>query len=329
MSGPGAPSRHPAAPPPGPTLREAVAGAARELAAAGVESARLEAERLVALAAGLERATLALRGAERLGPHEARTLARAIARRSRGEPLQHIEGEAAFRGLVLVADGRALVPRPETEELVEAVIHWARGRRPAGESSASGPAAAAGRARPVPRPGGDPPLACVLDIGTGSGAIALSLVAEGITERVVGVDRAPEALAQAAENRARLGLDGAVELRPCGSDPYGALDRAERFDAIVSNPPYVTTSELAGLSREVRDHDPAAALDGGADGLDVIRCIAAGAPGRLRPGGALFLEIGDRQGPAVHALLENAGAFARVEIRRDLAGRTRFALAFT
>lgn len=305
-----------------PTRREALEGAARDLAAAGIESARLEAERLLAHAAGLSRPELAREADLPLRAGEAGALARALSRRLGGTPLQHIEGTVEFRDLVLLCDGRALVPRPETEQLVERVVRWRSGR-PAGDASTPG-------VRAVPRPdAASPTLRAVLDIGTGGGAIALSLVAEGVADSVVALDVSPDALSLAAENRARLGLEDRVELRRCPPSIWGALRDGERFDAIVSNPPYIRDDELAALRPEVRAHEPREALSGGEDGLQVIRTIVAGAADRLEPGGALFLEIGEGQGAATGRLLRETGRFGRIEILRDLAGRERFAVAGT
>lgn len=284
--------------PPGPTRREVVRGVAGELERAGLESPRVEAERLVANALGVARAELTVAGGVGLTPSEAAAVARVVARRLEGEPLQHIEGTAEFRTLTLVSDGRALVPRPETEQLLDLVEAWLVDRTPAARA---------------------------LDVGVGSGALALSLLAEGLAGRVVGLDVSARALAQAAENAARLGVDG-LELRACGPDIWSGLEPGERFDLIVSNPPYVATSEWAGLEPGVRDREPRVALDGGEDGLDVFRVLAAGLSQRLAPGGAVFLEIGHDQAEAVTELLRAAG-LAEVRVARDLAGRTRFVMA--
>ena len=145
--------------------------------------------------------------------------------------------------------------------------------------------------------------------------------------KAVGLDISEAALEQARENRARSGLAGAVELRACGADPYSALLPAEDFDAIISNPPYVSEADLEGLAAEVRNHDPHVALAGGADGLEIVRTVAQGAHERLRPGGALFLEIGAEQGEAVRRILRSSAPWAVIDIRHDLAGRDRFAVA--
>lgn len=338
--------RQPARKPHQPTRREALEGITRELEVVPVESARVEAERLLALAVGVEWPELLLALDLPLESDEALRLARSTRRRVAGEPLQHIEATVQFRDLVLLADARALVPRPETEQLVDRIAIWARGRA-AGDGAADGPGDREeqdrGSARPVERPksGGDPTgasageegaggeaiLSSALDIGTGSAAIALSLVREGIVRRVVGLDSSAAALEQAAENRTRCGLtEKEVELRAVDRSLWDAVAATERFDVIVSNPPYVTAAEMAELSAEVL-RDPPEALLGGEDGLDIIREIVRGAWYRLAPGGALFLEIGERQGASVKKLLEGAHPWLRVAVEPDLAGKDRFAFA--
>jgi release factor glutamine methyltransferase len=291
----GEPARRPGAPSRGEVLR----GIAAELEAAGLDSPLVEAERLLSHVLGIPRRDLVLSAGERLDPEAAGALADAVARRLDHEPLQHIEGSTAFRELILVADGRALIPRPETEELVDRVGSWLGKRAPVQQA---------------------------LDIGTGSGAIALSLLREGLAERVLGLDASPEAMAQAKENAALSGVvEDRLELRLCPVTIWPALDPSEQFDLIVSNPPYVEESEVARLPAEIRRFEPRSALIGGVDGLEVIRTIIQGACAHLAPGAALFLEIGEGQGSAVQALLENARIFDSISIDSDLAGRDRFA----
>jgi len=283
----------------GPTRREIVDGVAGELSLAGIESPRVDAERLVATALGIPRVRLTAEGGERVGPEGAIAVARAVSRRLSGEPLQHIEGSVDFRGLVLVADGRALVPRPETEQLVDHVA------RRLGDTGA-------------PR---------VLEIGVGSAAIALSLLTEGLAGTVVGLDISQESLDQARENAVRAGVEDGLELRRCGPEIWPAVEGEPPFDLIVANPPYIATRDIEGLAPEVRDHEPREALDGGPDGLDVIRTIVAGAAGVLREGGSVVLEIGADQGERVARLLEEGEGWVDVRIDADLAGRPRFASA--
>lgn len=292
---PGGAGRRPA----GPTRREIVHGVRRELELAGLEAPRVEAERLVAAALALSVSELGVSGGERVDPAGAASVARAVSRRLEGQPLQHIEGTVDFRRVRLVSDGRALIPRPETEQLLDLVAAWRRDR-----------------GAPVD----------ALDIGVGSGAIAIALLNEGIAGRVVGLDVSENALELAHANARRAGIVN-LELRACPPDIWSALAPDETFDLIISNPPYVTTSEWTDLAPVVRDREPRVALDGGEDGLDVIRAVVSGVAGRLREGGALFLEIGMSQGSAVLGLLEAEALLSDARIGTDLAGRPRFASA--
>lgn len=311
-----------------PSLRETIRGLTGQLEAAGVESAKVEAERLLAQVLEVDRSRLALEAEEPLPAGAAVELARLVARRASGEPLQHIEGTVAFRDLVLRADARALVPRPETEQLVDLVVSALR--------EFAGETAPEPGVRVVPRPPagasagrfGSGTVDSALDVGTGSGAIALSLVAEGIARRVVGVDVSEAALEQARENRDRMGIaPSVVDLRRTGEDPFEALATEERFDLLVSNPPYVRNDEIADLPADVRDHEPRVALAGGPDGLDLVRAIAAGAPTHLRAGATLVLEIAADQGPSAIAVLEADPVWNDIRLHRDLAGRERFITA--
>ncbi|MCK5483688.1 MAG: peptide chain release factor N(5)-glutamine methyltransferase, partial [Gemmatimonadetes bacterium] len=302
---------------PGPSRREVIEGLAVELEAGGVHGARYEAERVLAHVLGLSRTDLLLHTNLVVGPEEAGRIAMVSRRRLSGVPLQHIEGTVAFRDLVLVCDGRALVPRPETEQLVQAVVDWADG------TEASG-----GVRRVVRRDRtSQPPLEVALDIGTGSGAIALSLIQEGVVSRAVAVDVSSPALEQAAQSAAGLGLEEQIEFRKTGGSPWEAVGLEETFDLIVSNPPYVADVLIPGLPAEVRDHDPREALAGGVDGLDVVRRIASGASSHVRAGGGLFLEVGADQGEKVRRLLEKDSCWKTVRVTADLAGRERFVVA--
>lgn len=270
--------------------------AAGHLAERGVDDPRLDAELLLAHVLGVRRLDLYLQFERPLTPDEVAAYREAIRRRGQREPLQYITGTASFRELELAVDPRVLIPRPETEVLVGAVLEWA-----------------AGRADLV-----------ALDIGTGSGAIALSLLAEGPFARVVATDVARGALELAAENARRTGLGDHLELRH--GPLWEPIGDGERFDVIVSNPPYVADAEGAGLQPEVAAHEPAGALFAGADGLDVLRAIAAGAAARLSGGGLLAVEVGLGQGAAVAGMLER-GPFGPPRIVEDLTGRERIVLA--
>ncbi|HUH14097.1 MAG TPA: peptide chain release factor N(5)-glutamine methyltransferase [Longimicrobiales bacterium] len=274
-------------------VRPLLEAAEARLRAAGVETPRLDAELLLAGVLGVGRMALVLH-APRPDPGARAAFERALARRAAREPLQYILGEAAFRELVLRVDRRVLIPRPETEELVGQVLAWAAQR--------GGPLDA-------------------LDIGTGSGAIALSLLAEGPFERAVATDPSADALAVAGENARRAGLEGRLELRR--GPGWSPLAPGERFDVVVSNPPYVAEAERAGLQPEVGRWEPAGALFAGPDGLDLIRELVAGAPAHARPGGLLALEVGCTQARTVAAWLRADGAFEDVRIVVDMAGRER------
>ena len=283
----------------GPTRREVVQGVARELSSQGIESSRLEAERLVSTVLDVKPADLLDQGGVQLDPATAGRVAMAVARRLNGEPLQHIEGTAEFRSIELISDTRALIPRPETEELVDHIGNWI------------------GKRAPIHRG---------LDIGTGSGAIALALLDEGLVSHIVGLDVSQEALAQAKENIEMSGIEG-LELRLCQSDIWSAMLPQETFGLVVSNPPYVASMDWRRLDPKVRDYEPRLAIDGGPDGLKVIRQIISGAAIALESDGAIFLEIDSSKGPAVLDLLRSTPGLSEARISPDLSGRSRFASA--
>jgi len=269
----------------GATVREALDSAVIAIAAAGSTTPRLDAELLLAEALGVQRTTLFTDpGREVTGP-AVRAFQDAVRRRSvLREPVAYILGRKGFRHIDLQVDSRVLVPRPETELLVEIGLTLAAGAR-------------------------------VVDVGTGSGAIALALKHERPDLDVVGTDVSAEALDVARANAAALGLQ--VELRE-GDLLAGVRD----CDAILSNPPYVADGERASLPAEIVHHEPAGALFAGGDGLDVIRRLVPAAAAALRAGGLLALELGAGQAGAVAALLADAG-FADVHARADLAGIER------
>jgi release factor glutamine methyltransferase len=265
--------------------------AASFLAARGVENARLEAEVLLADVLGFERARLFAEPGRALGDGERRAFEALLGRRGRREPLQHVRGRQEFFSRNFFVDGRVLVPRPETEIVVETVLRAARAL----------------------------PSATILDLGCGSGAVALTFALELPRASVFASDVSPAAVAVTRENARRLGVTGRVEVR-CGDlfRPY----EGRRFDFVVSNPPYVSSGDLERLAPEVRDHEPRLALDGGRDGLDFYRRLAAEADGMLAAEGALVVEIGEGQGAAVAATFSAAGL--RVEAtERDLSGIER------
>jgi release factor glutamine methyltransferase len=272
--------------------------AAGVLAERGIEQPRLDAELLLAHILGLRRLDLYLQHERPVTREELERFRAAVRRRLRREPIQYIIGSVGFRTLELQVDRRALIPRPETEVLVGAVLEW---------SASRGAACAA------------------LDIGTGTGAIALSLAAEGSFDRVVATDASTAALELARANAVHTGLAGRVEFRHGAT--WAPLAPGERFDVIVSNPPYVAEPERAALAPEVVEWEPADALFAGSDGLAVIEPLVAGAAERLRPGGLLALEVGAAQTEQVAARIRAAAGFAEPRIVMDLAGRPRVVLA--
>ncbi|MGH8868938.1 MAG: peptide chain release factor N(5)-glutamine methyltransferase [Actinomycetes bacterium] len=274
-------------------LRRAVADAARRLAEAGVPSPRADAELLAAHVLGCRRADL-------LWHHElpGEAYAAVVARRAAREPVQHLTGEAPFRHLVLAVGPGVFVPRPETEVVAGAVVDALR-------------AGAGAPAHPV-----------VVDLGTGSGAIALAVATEVPGARVYAVESDAAAADWASRNLAGSG----VELyRGDLAEALGAMDGT--VDVVVSNPPYVPETSRGRLDPEVERYDPPAALWGGSDGLDVVRAVVEAATRLLRPGGLLVLEHDDTHAAAAPALLQAAG-WGEVTGNRDLVGRPRFVTAF-
>ncbi|WP_431909672.1 peptide chain release factor N(5)-glutamine methyltransferase [Micromonospora carbonacea] len=275
----------------------AVARAARVLAAAGIDAPRAEAELLAAHVLGVPRGRLAL--ADGLAPDQLDRYDALVARRATREPLQHLTGTAAFRHLELAVGPGVFVPRPETELLAGWGVDHARAGSP-----------------------------LVVDLCSGSGAIALAVAQETPAARVVAVERSPAALSwlrRNAADRAAAG-DRPVEVVAADVTDPGLLGGLEgRVDVLLCNPPYVPRA--VEVPPEVAAHDPDEAVFGGADGLDVIRPVLARAALLLRPGGVLGVEHDDTHGAAVPALLAADGRYEAVEEHRDLAGRPRFTTA--
>jgi release factor glutamine methyltransferase len=259
----------------------------------GVESARLDAELLAAQAFGRTRVELYTHFDQPLGEPELAAYRGLVQRRLDGDPVAYILGRKEFWSLDLRVDSRVLVPRPDTETLVEQALEMLQGMP------------ARGRALRV------------ADIGTGSGALALALKKERPGDEVFAVDVSPEALTVAGENASRLGLD----LTTLQGDLVEPLAHLVPFDLVASNPPYIPTQDIDGLSAEVR-REPRLALDGGADGLALVRRLATGARKILAPSGALAMEIGAGQAAGVMEILLGEG-YAKIGTRRDLAGIER------
>ncbi len=276
-------------------IDEALSWGVKRLSASGVDGAALDAGLLLGHSLGLTREQLFTRGRDRIGEAGLRRYRLFIDRRSRRVPLAHITGRREFWSLPIGVDGRVLVPRPETEGVVEAALEFLAG----------------------------PCLA--LDVGTGSGNITAALATELPEGRFVALDISGEALDLAARNLRDLGLGERVLLLQ--GDLLAPLGRTAAFDAVLSNPPYVPSGEIAALQPEVRECEPKVALDGGPDGLLVIRRLLEEAPSRLRRGGRLVIEVGAGQGEAAAGLVRGSGRFGKVEVRRDLAGRGRVIVA--
>ncbi len=266
----------------------------------GIESHRLNAELLLCDAIGLRRIDLYLQFDRPLGPNETDVYREHLARRAKGEPLQYILGVAEFYGRQFVVNPHVLIPRPETEILVETAI----------DSLTKADAADAA------------PL--VADIGTGSGCIALTIAAEIAAARVVATDLSADALSVARANADSMDLASRVEFR--AGDMLEPL-AGQRVDAIVSNPPYVADSDREKLQIEVRDHEPEAALYAGPDGLHATRRLIDASPAHLEPGGFVALEVGLGHSDAVRALWRERAPDWVVTTVRDLAGVERIVVA--
>jgi release factor glutamine methyltransferase len=278
------------------TVLEVVRKTADFFAAKGIESPRLNAELLAGHALGLARMQLYLQFERALSDAEAERIRSLVRRRAQREPLQYLIGRVEFSGLALKVDRRALIPRPETEYLVETVV----GRR------------------------ADSPPRSILDLGTGTGAIALALAGKWPEASVTATDSSLEALELARENATAAGLDGRVLFLE--SDWFAAIVPEARFDLIIANPPYLSADELAASAPELREHEPSAALVAGEDGIADLRSILRTAPAHLAPGGLLALETGMDQHARLGLIAAEYG-WRRTEFLPDLSGRPRYFFA--
>lgn len=278
------------------TLVAAWTAANRRLAAAGVESPVIDARFLVEAAAGATRVDIITDPHRQLSQAQIDDLERMVVRREAREPVSQILGIKGFWKIMLRVNANVLTPRPETETVLDVVL-------------AAFPPAMPFR---------------LLDLGVGSGAILLAILAERPAALGLGVDVSEEALEVARENAANLGLVGRTTLLR-GDWTAGLVD--EDFDVVVSNPPYIPTADIAGLSPEVRDYEPHLALDGGADGLDAYRRLSGEIARVLKPGGLFAVEIGFDQGPAVAALFSTK-QLDGVKVVRDLGDRDRVVTGF-
>ncbi len=263
------------------------------LNARSIQESRLLCEQLLARLLRVPRLELTLMRSQELSEPQLAAMRRGLKRLREGEPVQYVTGETGFMEQVFKTDRRALIPRPETEELVRVVLSdkdlWAR-EQPA-----------------------------IVDVGTGSGCIVLSLAAAHPQARYLAVDTSQEAIDLARENADRIQPAASIVFF-CGE--LGDVAEAEMFDAIVANLPYIPSNLIAGLPVNVRDFEPRQALDGGPDGLALIRSLVADASIVLKAGGRIFLEIGEEQGTLVRELLEEGG-FASIRVKQDGNGRDR------
>jgi release factor glutamine methyltransferase len=276
------------------TVLETIQKSTDFLAKRGVESPRLQSELLLAHLLKMPRMKLYLNFERALTEAETDTLRDWIKRRGQREPLQHITGSVSFCGYEIAVNRHTLVPRPETEMLAE--LGWTF-------LSTLTPATA-------------------LDVGTGTGCIAIALASKSPNAKISASDISPEALALAKENASK----NKVQIEFLQGDGFAALPGDAKFDLIISNPPYIPTAEIETLEPEVRDFDPRGALDGGADGLDFYRMLAAKAKAFLNPGGKIMLEFGDGQAPAIRAIFENEKWIVEA-VKDDYSQRQRILVA--
>jgi release factor glutamine methyltransferase len=286
-----------------PTVGEALASATSNLRRAGIDQPGNDARRLVAAVLALSAAQLISRPERRLSPQQFARLEHCIARRRNREPVSRILGEREFYGRSFAISPATLDPRPDSETLIEAALER------------------------VFREGWSAARLRILDVGTGSGCLLLTLLCELPNAVGIGTDISEAALEVARDNALRLG----VEHRAQWMVRDALVGISERFELLVSNPPYVRSGDIAGLEAEVRDFDPWSALDGGADGLDVVRRLIAGIP-IIIPNGWIMLEIGHDQADAVAGLFgsrQSAFKLAEIEFCQDVTGKRRCVAART
>tara|TARA_Y100001934_G_scaffold27208_1_gene29746 strand:+ start:1691 stop:2542 length:852 start_codon:yes stop_codon:yes gene_type:complete len=280
------------------TVNEAHREAVRRLCESGVESPNVDAEWLISELISCARSEIAINEKRELSQEEQCLLSDQLVRRERREPLQSILGTTSFFGFDFCVGPEALIPRPETESLVEHAIQFVKHH----------------------------PSSIVLDLGTGSGCIAIALAKFCPGTKILASDLHGPALKLAKQNAMRL--NALRQITFCQADGMAALAKNESVDLIVSNPPYIPTSEISTLQPEVRKHDPPIALDGGADGLYFYRQLAIEGFPRLKKKGQLIAEFGDGQATAVTEVFRQV-AWANVEIKNDLVGRKRIVIAST
>lgn len=277
------------------TVRRVLEWTTQHLKQHGSETPRLDAEILLAQARGCLRIALYTQFDAELSEAVRARMRELVQRRAQSEPVAYLVGHREFFSLDFQVTRDVLIPRPDTETLVMAVLD-------------------AAKSQANPR---------ILDLCTGSGCVAIAVAKNCPAAQVTATDISPAALAVARENAAKHKVTDRVELRE--GDLFAAVPDGLRFDMIVANPPYVTTAELETLAQDIRKFEPRSALDGGADGLDIVRRIIREAPSYLNPGGRLFLEISPEQGAVVRTLLSEQGTGTQISLIKDLSGRVRVA----
>lgn len=276
------------------SIAQAIREAAQTLRHGGVPDAQREAGSLLQHVIDQDRTFLITHAEDLITPQEQFSFRECVARRAEGEPLQYITGSQAFFGLDFEVTKDVLIPRPETELLVEAAL---------------------------PLIGNGPPAPSICDVGTGSGCIAVALLHENQRATAVGIDLSIDAIQVARRNSVRHSVAGRISF--LAADCLSALGTGKPiFDLVVSNPPYVAASALDGLQREVREHEPRLALTAGVDGLSIIRRLLLDSGAFLRAGGHLLMEIGFDQGHAVEHLIDRT-SWKFLEIHQDLQGIPR------
>lgn len=280
------------------TVLQTIQKSADFLTRKGVESPRFQSESIIAHVLGMPRMQLYLNFHRELSQAQISACRELVMRRGNREPLQHLVESVSFCGLEIRVNATALIPRPETEQLVEHAEAFLRGFTSAAPQ--------------------------VLDLGTGTGCIAIALAVRCPTARISASDISPEALALARSNAALHHLQDRIQFLP--GDTFAALPAGARFDLIVCNPPYVASAEIDTLQPEVKDHDPRVALDGGSDGLDFYRLLASRAPAHLTPHGGLLVEFGDGQANIIREILTRENWIVESPLN-DYSGRERFLIA--
>ncbi len=283
------------------TVLEVIQRSSEFLARKGVESPRLQIELMLAHVLEMPRLKLYLDFNRTLADRELDALRGLVSRRAAREPLQHILGSTSFCGLEMAVNREVLVPRPETELLAERAWQFLQDRAEAGEQSVR-----------------------VLDFGTGSGCLAITLAVKVANAQIHAIDASEAALRVARQNAISHQVADRIQFH--AGDGFAALPEGAPFELLVSNPPYIPTAELETLEPEVRDHDPRAALDGGGDGLDFYRRLAAEAPAFLASKGRVMLEFGDGQEDSLREIF-SPGTWLVDAVEKDYSKRPRILIA--